>query len=154
MAFTLGSSTLRDGGSIPTRYARAGAELSPPLTWNEPPPGTRALALIVQDPDATGGTFTHWLLYNLPDTARTLPEGLPRALHLSRPVTGKQGRNDYGTIGYGGPQPPSGEQHRYLFRLFALDAKLDLRAGADVSAVGLELERHAIGVAELTALYP
>ena len=88
------------------------------------------------------------------DPARSLPEGLPKALHLAQPVAGKQGRNDYGTIGYGGPQPPPGEQHRYDFRLFALGARLDLRAGDAVAAVGLELERHAIAVAELSGVYP
>lgn len=153
MAFTLGSPAFRNGESIPERFARAGGDLSPPLAWNDPPAGARTLALVMQDPDAPGGTFTHWLLYNLPATVRTLPEGVPKALHVSQPVAGKQGRNDYGTIGYGGPQPPPGERHRYVFRVFALDGRLDLRAGADISAFGLELERRAIGVAELVGLY-
>lgn len=153
MAFTLGSPSFREGDTIPARHARSGTDLSPALVWSDPPGQTRAFALVVQDPDAPGGTFTHWLIFNLPPTARSLPEGVPKALHLSQPVTAKQGRNDYGAAGYGGPEPPPGERHRYCFRLFALAAKLDIRAGADVNQVGLELERHALAVAELTGVY-
>ncbi len=154
MAFILGSPVFREGCPIPEDHSRAGSDLSPALFWSEPPSGTRAFALVLQDPDAPGGTFTHWLLYNLQATARSLPEGLQKALHLSQPLVAKQGRNDYGAVGYGGPEPPPGEQHRYCFRLFALDAKLDLRAGSDVTAFGLELEKHAIDVAELVGVYP
>src|SRR5687768_17050424 len=110
------------GGRIPTRYARADLDKSPPLHIEGVQPGAKSLALIMDDPDAPGGTFTHWLLFNIDPKLENIGED-------SVPETARQGTNDWGEAEYGGPQPPSGEHH-YLFNVFALDSKLDLPAGA------------------------
>jgi len=145
-AFRLTSPSFQANADIPARFTCSGDDLSPALAWSDPPAGTQSLALIADDPDAPGGTFTHWVLYDLPPSARRLPEGVPRA---SDPDGGRQGRNDFDAIGYGGPCPPPGSPHRYLFRLYALDKKLNLRAGASKGDVERALKGHALAQAEL-----
>jgi Raf kinase inhibitor-like YbhB/YbcL family protein len=139
------------GADIPELFTCDGSNLSPALTWTAPPEGTQSLALIVDDPDAPRGTWVHWVLYDLPATDRELPEGVePRATLRSG---ARQGRNDFGKTGYGGPCPPAGPPHRYYFRLFALDATLQLKAGAKRPQVDRTMDGHILATAELMGRY-
>ncbi len=146
VTMSLTSPAFAEGAAIPLRFTCDGEDRSPPLTWSDPPEGTRALALVMDDPDAPGGVFTHWLVYDLPADARSLAEG-------ELPGGGKQGENDFGRIGYGGPCPPRGEQHRYRFAIYALDAPLDLPPGARRAAVLEAIAGHALARGVLTGTY-
>jgi Raf kinase inhibitor-like YbhB/YbcL family protein len=106
--------------------------------------------LIADDPDAPGGVFTHWVLYDLPSGVHELPEGVP---HTPDPEGSRQGRNDFDKIGYGGPCPPPGAPHHYSFRLYALDKKLNLRGGASKGEVERALKGHVLAQAELTGRF-
>jgi len=146
MAFKLRTDAFPSGGEIPVQYTCSGADGSPELSWSGVPGGTQSLALIMDDPDAPGGTFTHWLLYNLDFQQTHLPENLPKA---GAGVAGSaQGRNDFGRLGYAGPCPPPGRPHRYFFRLYALDSKLNLRAGAARQEADLAMKGHILGETE------
>jgi Raf kinase inhibitor-like YbhB/YbcL family protein len=151
--FTLSSPAFRNGDIIPRAYTCEGANKSPQLVWTAPPPHSASLALIVEDPDAPGGTFIHWVLYDLPGSATSLPEGVPKAAELPQLGGAKQGRTSFGTTGYGGPCPPPGPPHHYHFRLFALDAKLGLSAGATRDQVAAAMQGHELARAELVGLY-
>jgi Raf kinase inhibitor-like YbhB/YbcL family protein len=143
--FALQSSAFEQGGPIPRRHSCEGENLSPPLSWSGVPGGTRSLALVVDDPDAPGGTFTHWLGWALDAGAEGLGEG------EAAPV---EGRNDFGTSGYRGPCPPPGHgRHRYSFRLYALDSDPDLRPGAGKGELERTLEGHTLAAAELIGTY-
>jgi Raf kinase inhibitor-like YbhB/YbcL family protein len=143
--FTLRSDAFADAEPIPPRHTCEGDDLSPPLSWTEPPDGTRSLALVVDDPDAPGGTFTHWLAWGIEPKAGGLDEG-EAARH--------EGRNDFGDSGYRGPCPPPGHgPHRYSFRLTALDGELDLAAGAAKQDFERAVDRHVLAVAELVGTY-
>ena len=128
MTLELSSTAFRNGETIPKQFTADGRNVSPPLKWAEPPAGTRSLSLICEDPDAPRGTFTHWVLFNLPADARELSEDIPNERTLKDGA--RQGTNDFGKVGFGGPAPPPGKPHRYFFRLYALDTTLDLPAGA------------------------
>lgn len=142
---TLTSSAFDDGGSIPGRHSCDGEDLSPPLTWSEPPQGTVSLVLLVDDPDAPGGTFTHWLAWGLPAGEGGLAEG------EGAPV---EGENGFGTRGYRGPCPPRGHgPHRYFFRLYAVDSELALEAGAGRHELERAIGTGALAVAELVGTY-
>ncbi|HUY13062.1 MAG TPA: YbhB/YbcL family Raf kinase inhibitor-like protein [Terriglobia bacterium] len=143
----LGSPDFAQGSFIPARFTCKGGDVSPVLQWTRPPGNTQAFALIVEDPDAPGGTWTHWLLYNLPAAARALPQGVPKTAEISG--GGRQGVNDFGLIGYGGPCPPPGKPHRYFFRLYALNAPLALDAGASKEQVHAALQGRVVAETEL-----
>jgi hypothetical protein len=138
------------GTSIPNKYTCDGEDVSPPLSWDDPPNNVRSFALIVRDRDAPGGVFTHWVLYNLPSHQRELPAGLPKQEAL--PEGGYQGKNDFGKVGFGGPCPPQGT-HRYFFKLYALDAPLDVAPGAREEEVLRAMQDHTLTSAELMGLY-
>jgi hypothetical protein len=146
----LTSSDLKDG-KVPAAQTCDGVNVSPQLSWNAPPAGTKSLALVVADPDAPSGTFTHWVLFNLPPTERSLPEGVPQSDQLS--TGARQGGNDFGKTGYGGPCPPHNSEHRYIFTLYALDTLLDLPAGASRSQVEAAMKGHILAHGGLTARY-
>ena len=146
----LASSAFSNGSMIPSKYSLEGEDLSPPLTWSGVPAEARSLVLIVFDPDAPRGTFYHWLLYNIPPSTTSLPEGVPKK---GETPYGLQGRNDYGGIGYGGPYPPEGSRHRYVFLLMALDKELDLGPGASPSEVLKACEGHVIAYGLLVGYY-
>ncbi|QWT46887.1 YbhB/YbcL family Raf kinase inhibitor-like protein [Azospira inquinata] len=152
MAFLLTSLAFAQLAALPPRYTCEGANLSPPLSWSGVPPGTRSLALVVDDPDAPDPaapktTWVHWVVYNLPATAPGLPEG-----GKPLPAGAREGNNDWQKPGYGGPCPPIG-RHRYFFKLYALDVRLpDL---GPVTKGGLEkaMGGHVLGRAELVGTY-
>ena len=138
-------------GHIPASFTCDGQGTSPDLSWSAPPQSARSLALLVTDPDAPSGTFTHWVLYNLPASAHSLNPGLPAQGQL--PDGSRQGRNDFGRTGYGGPCPPGHSEHRYFFTLYALDAALDLPPGATRGQVEEAMKGHVIDRGELVARY-
>ncbi len=146
----LSSSSFQEG-RIQKQFTCDGADASPRLTWTAPPAAARSLALLMTDPDAPSGTFTHWVLYDLPAGTRALDEGLPKQEQL--PDGSRQGRNDFGRSGYGGPCPPRNAVHRYVFALYALDAKLGLPPGATRKQVEEALKGHVLARGELTARY-
>lgn len=147
----LKTTAFQSGGTIPGRYTCSGENISPALNWTDPPPGTQAFALIVTDPDAPAHTWVHWVVYNLPSAARLLPEAVPKSAEVRG--GGVQGSNDFRDLGYGGPCPPPGKAHRYFFRLYALDARLNLQPGATRGDVERAMKRHVLAEAELIGLY-
>lgn len=151
MFIELTSTAFQPGETIPKQHTGDGADQSPPLRWSEPPKGTQSLALICDDPDAPRGTWVHWVLFNLPAQARELNESVPTTESLSN--GGKQGKNDFGNIGYGGPAPPRGKPHRYFFKLYALDVALDLPAGATKAQLVDAMTAHILAVGQLVGKY-
>ena len=143
MAFRLFSSAFSEGGWIPELHTCQRADISPSLEWMGEPPKTRSYALIVDDPDAPGGVWTHWLLYDIPPQTHTLAQGC-RAEGV-----GLDGSNDFGKLGYGGPCPPRGHgPHRYFFKLYALDIpKLGLPAGVAAGELVRALKGHILAEA-------
>ena len=151
MALVVLSSAFQEGSKIPTRYTCEGQDVSPALTWGEPPAETQSFAFIMDDPDAPVGVFTHWVLFNLPVDSRQLPEAVPIQPQL---LDGSlQGKNDFGKTGYGGPCPPPGRPHRYQFTLYALDQALDLKAGASKKQVIEAMQGHILAQGRLTGTY-
>jgi Raf kinase inhibitor-like YbhB/YbcL family protein len=138
------SSAFPEGGNIPKQFTCDGADTSPALKIEGTPAEAKSLALIVDDPDAPSGLFTHWIVWNIDPKTAEINEG-------SAPK-GVQGKNDFGKSGYGGPCPPSGT-HRYYFKIFALDRQLDLAAGAKRGQLDAALQGHIIGQGELMARY-
>jgi Raf kinase inhibitor-like YbhB/YbcL family protein len=151
MSFAMQSTAFANGGEVPKRYTCDGADLSPALQWDDAPAGTQSLALIADDPDAPMGTWTHWLIWNIPAKASVLPEGVPKVESLDNGA--RQGGNDFKRIGYGGPCPPSGKPHRYFFKLYALDARLDLKAGAGRNELERAMDRHVLSQTEWMGTY-
>jgi Raf kinase inhibitor-like YbhB/YbcL family protein len=151
MSFSISSSDFNKGADIPSKFTCDGANISPELSWSDPPPATRAFALIADDPDAPGETFTHWVLFNLPGSSRGLPQNVNKIDEL--PDGTRQGRNGFGKIGYGGPCPPAGKPHRYFFRLSALDTKLDLEPAAAKEELQQAMRGHILASAELMGTY-
>jgi Raf kinase inhibitor-like YbhB/YbcL family protein len=149
MALALISSAFANGGSIPPQYTCDGANRSPLLRWSGVPAGTRSFVLTVHDPDAPNGDFTHWVLFDIPASAREIHEGAAVA------AAGMPGTNDFGKLGYGGPCPPPGRgRHRYLFTLYALNRPhLGLHRGARRAAVEAALHGHVLGQAQLMGVY-
>src|SRR3954471_8978629 len=138
------SSAFTEGGNIPSKFTCDGTDTSPPLQIAGVPPQAKALLLIVDDPDAPSGLFTHWLVWNIDPKGASIIEGKSPA--------GIQGKNDFGKTGYGGPCPPSGS-HRYYFHVFALDQQLTLSAGAGRKEVNAAMKGHVVAQGELMARY-
>ncbi|HEY9856216.1 MAG TPA: YbhB/YbcL family Raf kinase inhibitor-like protein [Stenomitos sp.] len=138
------------GGAIPAAYTCDGPNVSPPLRWSGVPEGAKSLALLVEDPDAPGKTWSHWVLYNLPPTQTGLAEDVPTQEAL--PNDAQQGHNDFGKVGYGGPCPPSGTHH-YVFKLYALDAPLSIGGVATRADVLSAMQGHVLAEGELTGTY-
>lgn len=150
--FTLRSTAFADGDTLPARFTCAGLSQSWSLMWTEPPAGTRSMALVVDDPDAPGGTFTHWMIWNIPPGALEVPD----AVNTHKEAFGEENRgtNDFGKVGFGAPCPPPGKPHRYVTRVLALSAPLDLPANADRRAFDAALRKvKVLGTATLTATF-
>jgi Raf kinase inhibitor-like YbhB/YbcL family protein len=152
MAFTLESSAFPKDGPIPPKYARSGANLSPPLVWKDAPAETRSYALIMEDPDAPSGTFRHWAIYNIAGARDRLPEATTAG---AKTESLGRGVNDFGNMHYDGPQPPRGHgMHHYHFRLFALDVeRLKLPAKAKAEEVLKAVQPHAIAETEMVGTF-
>ena len=143
---SLTSSAFPNGGAIPTEFTCDGAGQSPPLSWGEPPPGTKSFALVVDDPDAPSGTFSHWGVFDIPASTRSLATGQSAGTEVA---------NDFGKPGYGGPCPPKGHgPHHYRFKLFALDVgQLGIQQSATIADVERAAQKHLLGEAQLTGTY-
>jgi len=150
MPFELTSTAFGAGDPIPRKYTCDGEDTSPPLQWSDPPQGTQSFALIADDPDAPMGTWVHWVLYNLPASVHALSESVPMDADL--PDGSRHGQNGWRRLGYGGPCPPGGT-HRYFFKLYALDAQLDLAAGASKEELLQAMEGHILATTETMGLY-
>jgi len=148
--FTLISDAFDNGTYIPKKYTCDGENISPPLKWYDAPKGVVSYVLIVYDPDAPRGIFYHWLLYNIPANTTSLPENI---MKKDNTPYGFQGINDFGRIGYGGPCPPPGKAHRYIFLLLALDTKVNLDSGASIEDLLRSIRGHVIAYAKLVGLY-
>lgn len=151
MAFTLRSPDFANNADIPRRFTCSGEDRSPALEWNEAPAGTKSFALIMDDPDAPAGTWVHWVIFNIPGTAHSLPGTVEKKDQLTD--GSRQGRNDFRKIGYNGPCPPPGTTHRYYFKLYALNAELTLNPGATKADVERAMEGRILGRAEWTGSY-
>lgn len=149
-ALELTSAAFAQGGAIPEQYSCKGVNVSPPLAWGEPPAGTQSFALIMDDPDAPGGTWVHWVLFNIPASARSLPEAIPADTTL--PDGSLSGVSSFGGTGYGGPCPPGGT-HRYFFRLYALDEMLAIEAGAGRGELEKAMAGHILAQGELMGTF-
>lgn len=150
-AFELQSAAFSPGGDIPVKHTCDGADVSPPLRWTDPPAGSRGFALVSDDPDAPRGTWVHWVLYRIPLAVRELPEAVPAWDTVSG--IGRQGMNDFRKVGYGGPCPPRGPAHRYVFRLYALDAEPALLPRKTRTDLLKAMEGHILDRAELMGRY-
>lgn len=144
------SSAFKNSEMIPAKYTFDGLNVSPPLSWDIVPKGAKSIALICDDPDAPAGTWVHWVIFNLPPNLSELPENIPSQKIL--PNGAKQGTNDFGEIGYGGPAPPSGT-HRYYFKIYALDIMLNLKEGSNKQQLLKAMEGHILSKGELIGKY-
>jgi hypothetical protein len=158
--FTLSSPDLAEGKTIAAAqvfngFGCSGGNISPALSWSNPPAGTRSFALLVHDPDApTGSGWWHWVVYNIPANTAALPAGAGDPKRSLMPKGAVQGRTDYGSVGYGGPCPPPGSPHHYNFTLYALKVpKLEVPEGASAALIAFNVRAHALAEAQLTGLY-
>jgi Raf kinase inhibitor-like YbhB/YbcL family protein len=147
----LTSETFQPGQPIPVECTCDGEDRSPGLAWSEIPVATRSFALVCDDPDAPRGTWVHWVLFNLPADAVELAPGVPREPEL--PSGARQGVNDSGDIGYGGPCPPPGKPHRYFFRLYSLDSSLNLPPGVTRAVLDRAMADHILAEASIMGTY-
>ncbi len=145
------SPAFEDNDRIPVRYTADGDDMSPPLRWQGAPEGVAEYAVICEDPDAPGGIFTHWVIYNIPAGYDHLDDGIMQVSELDNGAM--QGKNSFGKIGYGGPSPPKGKPHHYIFTVYELDAKLDLPAEITKDELRKAMEGHIISQGKLTGLY-
>jgi Raf kinase inhibitor-like YbhB/YbcL family protein len=136
------------GGAIPVDYSCDGANRSPPLTWSAPPEGTKTLAVLVEDPDAPGGTFVHWVIYDIPPSTLTLSEGADLAA-----LGAAEGTNGFDRPGWGGPCPPRQEMHRYFFHVYALNAALGLKPGATRDQLDEAMNHHVLAEGALMGTF-
>ena len=151
MAFVIKSPAFAHGAEIPKKHTCQAEDVSPALEWTSPPSRTVTLALIMDDPDASGGAWVHWVLWNLPPNAHELPEAVAKQDPLNDGT--RQGRNSFGKVGYNGPCPPSGKAHRYFFHLYALDEKVDLAPDADRLNLQEAMKGHVLIQTEYMGTY-
>jgi len=147
----ISSPAFGDGESIPVEFSCDGAGTSPPLRWSDPPTGTKALAIIVDDPDAPGRIFRHWSIFNIPSGTRSLREGLGDSAQQENSM--QQGLNDFGEIGYAGPCPPGGQEHEYVFFIYALSEQLELPVDADAAAMTAAIRGRVLATGSFSGTY-
>ena len=145
------SPAIAPGASIANNYACTGVDRSPSVSWSNAPQNTKTFALVVDDPDAPGGTFIHWVAYNIPARVTSLPEGVPQSTEIAG--GGTNGINGFDHVGYNGPCPPPGKLHHYHFRMYALDSMIDPGDKADADAVQSAMKGHVIASAELVGTF-
>ena len=150
MALEISSHAFLEGEMIPTRYTCDGPDVSPELSWSGVPEAAKSLALICDDPDAPMGTWVHWVLFNIPPSANGLPAEIPSDASLTNGA--RHGTNDFRRLGYGGPCPPGGT-HRYFFKLYALDAELNLESGIAKSELIEAMQGHILAEGRLMGKY-
>jgi len=148
---TVTSAAFESGQAIPVKYTCQGDDVSPPLKWEGAPADTKSFALICDDPDAPGGTWVHWVIFNQPPGAPSLLENTAKSQVL--PNGAAQGRNSFQNIGYGGPCPPGGKAHHYFFKVYALDAVFALKGGADKEKLLAVMSGHILAQGQLMGTY-
>jgi len=146
-SISVSSPAFSSGGAIPAKYTCSGADVSPALSWTGTPGGAHSLVLTVIDPDAPGKPFVHWVIFNLPPASSDLSEG------AAPPRGGVQGRNDFGSNGYGGPCPPPGPAHHYHFKIYALDTMTSLPEGASNSSLQEAINGHVLATGEIVGTF-
>ncbi len=144
-------SVFKEGEYIPKKYTCDGEDISPPLELVNLSSNAKSIAIIMDDPDAPIGTFTHWIIWDIRPINK-IPERIPKGKEISEPFKAYQGRNDFGDFGYGGPCPPKGKPHRYFFKVYVLDTVLDLR-DATKEQLLKAIDGHVIQYGELVGLY-
>ncbi|MGH2574220.1 MAG: YbhB/YbcL family Raf kinase inhibitor-like protein [Ignavibacteria bacterium] len=150
MEIKLTSTAFEEGGMIPKKYTCDGEDISPPLSWTSAPSGTKNFAIICDDPDAPAGTWVHWVIYNLPADQMNLSENISSKKQLENDA--RHGINDFRKFGYGGPCPPSGT-HRYFFKLYALDSKINLEGDVAKDQLLKAMEGHILAEGQLMGKY-
>ncbi len=141
----------KEGQGIPLKYTCDGEDISPQIRWSGQPSNTRSFVMVMDDPDAPGGTFTHWIVYDIPASQKSLPENFPKSSQVGNI---KQGVNDFGDVGYGGPCPPRGYTHRYFIKVYALDVEsLGIKPGATRREVESKMWGHIIGQGQIMGRY-
>lgn len=151
MALSITSTAFKDGKRIPKKYTCESDDISPALAWSDVPPEAKSLALIMDDPDAPMGVFTHWVLFNLPPDLSSLDEGQATGEKLDNGAI--HGINDFGRTGYGGPCPPPGPTHRYFFAIYALDTSLGLKPRSTKQQLLTAMKGHVLTEARLVGTY-
>jgi Raf kinase inhibitor-like YbhB/YbcL family protein len=151
MTLSISSPGFQEGERIPAKYTCEGQNASPLLEWSETPEKAQSLALIMDDPDAPAGVFSHWVIFNIPPDSIKLPEAVPTEPQL--PDGCQQGRNDAGRIGYYGPCPPPSRPHHYRFTLYALDKRLELRTGISKEQLLGAMQGHILDQGRLTGIF-
>jgi Raf kinase inhibitor-like YbhB/YbcL family protein len=146
----LASPVFKPDGDIPSKYTCDGDDVSPPIEWSDVPPDAATLALICDDPDAPKKDFSHWILFNIPPETGALPENVVPRQEL--PDGSRQGTNDFGKVGYGGPCPPSG-RHRYRFTLYAVDTKIGVSPSSSRRDLEAAMKGHVLETTQLTGAY-
>lgn len=147
------SSAFDAGAAIPRKHTCDGGDLSPALSWSGAPESTREFAVVCDDPDAPGGTFTHWVIWGIPKSAATLPEGVAAGDEVATLASARQGTNGFRVRGYRGPCPPPGRPHRYHFRVYALSERIDLPAGSAVERLRAAMAGHVAAEGEIVGTY-
>ena len=150
-ALTLESDAFKDGERIPDRYTGVGEDISPALKWSDIPSGTKSFVLIMEDPDASGGVWVHWVMYEIPEDFLSLDENVPKETFITQAI--RQGVNGFRKVGYKGPYPPPGATHRYVFKLYALNVIPDIPPAATKDAVMEKMKGRVIEETTLTGLY-
>jgi Raf kinase inhibitor-like YbhB/YbcL family protein len=148
---TLTSPVISPGAAISSYFSCTGADRSPALVWSNAPQSTKTFALIVEDPDAPGGTFIHWVAYNIPVSVTSLPAGVPQSAEIAG--GGTNGINSFDRVGYNGPCPPPGKMHHYHFRLFAVDSTLTPGDKANAAALESAMKGHVVASTELVGTF-
>ena len=151
--FTLTSPAFKDGEPIPVQYTADGKGVSPQLDWTGVPAGTKEFALIVDDPDAPRGTFTHWVIYAVPPSITSFPQDVPKTDTVPSLGGAKQGRNSADAIGYTPPSPPPSKVHHYIFHLYALDKSVPYSQNMTADNLRKAISSHVLATTELTGTY-
>jgi Raf kinase inhibitor-like YbhB/YbcL family protein len=151
MPFQIVSKSFQNGHDIPAKHTCSGADASPDLAWIAAPAGTKAFVLVLDDPDAPGGTFLHWLIFNIPGTTTQLPPAMSKDPEMKDGT--RQGKNDFDKLGYSGPCPPPGAAHRYVFHLYALNSPLEMKPGATRRQLGMAMAGKVLAEAQLTGKF-
>ena len=152
MAWTIKSNSIAEGKRVPDKFTCSGADVSPALSWDPAPKGTQEIVLIMDDPDAPVGTWTHWIVYGIAPEKTSFPENVEKAA-IAKSIGALQGVTSFKRPGYGGPCPPPGPTHRYFFKLYALDKKTGLPAGATLTQVETAIKGRILAEATLMGTY-